>query len=113
MKKEIEYYDPNFGGTNQYHNTIYGIKTTDSVIHFMNDKEAFWTLDVIGSYRKKYMNLNFVVFTFDVDVKKSECLFKILDDDKVIAKQRIPFTDLDVSVKMFLDNGILMFPNDY
>ncbi len=105
------YYDPQFNGTEEYHQYGKSFLFTDSIKYFANNKEAFWLLDLILSYYKIYKDLDFVVFTLDVKDGKAE--FKILDDVKEIATQSIEYTDLDVSVKLFMDSNVLMFPSDY
>lgn len=115
MKEKRSYYDPNMYGTEQYWlHPIYkqAMKYTDSVRYFMKTKSAFWTLDVCASYLPKLKKKEFVTFIFDVT--DSACEFRAENGNgKVLVKQEIPYTDLDVNVKFFFTNNVLMFPSDY
>lgn len=117
MEKEREYYDPCMFGTEQYWtHPIYkdSMKYTDSVKMFMREHSAYWTLDVMASYYPKLKGEDFVSFIFDVDTANNTCHFYATDGNKkVLIEQDIEYTDLDVSVKFFFTNNVLMFPSDY
>jgi len=117
-----QYYDPGFNGTEEYHRvSIFpgAPVVTDSVIHFCEEKKAFWLMDVIASYSGKY-NPEFSVAFFDLDGKDGG-LFHIHDDYDsddpdafpATVSQEIEYTDLDVNVKLYIDNGVVMFPSAY
>lgn len=110
MKKT--YYDPGFHGTDNYYkapaiNFVY----TDSVKYFCHEKEAYWILDVISSYNFKY---DFLVLTFDL-TGENAVVFTAKEDDgrPNIAEQYIPFTTLDVSVKLYMEGNVVLFPSDH
>ena len=64
------------------------------------------------SYYPKVKKEGFVTFHFDVN--NGKCKFYATNgNDKVLVRQSIPYTDLDVSVKLFYCNNVLMFPSDY
>jgi len=110
-----EYYDPCFYGTEQYWKMPYfgEFGYTDSVKHFCTEYEAYWTLDVIASYYKELKKYAFLVITFDV--ADSKCVFNAREDTgrKAVCMQKIEYTDLKISVKLYLTNSVLMFPSDY
>jgi hypothetical protein len=114
---EKNYYDPMLCGTESYHilspldrNKV--MKATDSVVLFCKEKSAFWCFDVMFSYYPNIKKEEFVTFHFDVENDK--CKFYATNgNDKILVKQNIPYTDLDVSVKFFYTNNVLMFPSDY
>lgn len=111
---EKDYYDPGFHGTEQYHrHPIGGVLFTDSVNFFCEEFQAWWTLDVVGSYQERLKPFDFLVVTFDVD--GSEAVFTVKEDDGIppLITQEIEFTDLKVSIKLFYENGILLFPSDH
>jgi hypothetical protein len=89
------------------------VSHTDSVKYFAEKKKAYWAIDVVNSYFPKLSRYDFLVLTFDV--KGKSCRFEAREDtgSPVIVKQNITYTDLDQSVKMYLSNGVLMFPSDY
>ena len=67
------------------------------------DKRVYWP---------KLKKEEFVTFIFDVT--DGACEFRAENGNgKVLVKQEIPFTDLDVNVKFFFTNNVLMFPSDY
>ena len=110
-----DYYDVMMCGTEQYWmHPIYrdAMQYTDSVKYFMKTKSAYWTLDVCASYYPKIKKEDFIVFFFDV--KDGACSFRAEDGNgKVLVRQAIDYTDLDVSVKLYFINNVLMFPSDY
>ena len=110
-----DYYDPGFNGTDCYWRYPFGkgFAFTDSVKYFCDTHQAYWVLDVIASYMPKIGDLDFVVLTFEVN--GNECDFAAKEDDGLpnLVKQHIEYTDLKVSIRLYLDNGVLMFPSDY
>lgn len=113
LQEKEDYYDPNYGGTSQYYKNIFGLKYTDSVKYFAGEFEAYWLIDLIGSYFKKLRAYEFLVIT--VDVKGDEAVLTAREDTDmpIILKKNIDFTDLKVNVKFYLSDGVLMFPSDY
>lgn len=119
------YYDPMFGGTEKYNMysplgpAFPALKLTDSVVHFAEEKQAYWVVDVVYSYLPKIVeemrknNTDIVFLNFDVDDGKCEFYGKLDSPLPKFIRQEIEFTDLDVSVKFYLQNGVLMFPSDY
>lgn len=127
-----DYYDPNFHGTDSYtryklfsDNTIY--LYTDSIADHAEKFGAHWLLDVIGSHvptliRKLPRGERFFyVLTLDVDAEKHSAVFEARIDTgcPAVVTQRIQFTDLPHSVKLYIAEGgpeglpVLMFPSDY
>jgi len=120
-----EYYDPRMCGTENYH--LYAplgkyapsILLTDSVVQFAKEKQAFWTLEVIYSHLPKMQkamrdaDTNIIFIHFDVDSQKCEFYAQLDSGLPRHMEQHIDFTDLDVSVELYLENGVLMFPSDY
>jgi hypothetical protein len=110
----MAYYDPGFYGTNEYHrHPIGGVLYTDSVEFFCEKHEAWWALDVVGSYYDRMKSFDFLVLTFDVEGNGASFNVRQDDDLPPIINQEIEYTDLTVSIKLFLENGILLFPSDH
>jgi hypothetical protein len=113
--KELEYYDPKFYGTDQYHKGILSpLLHTDSVAYFCKEKRAYWLVDMVASYYRRLHKHNFAVITLIVD-DNQQAVFEARTDTigDVIVRQKIQYTDLDVNVKLYFDSGVLMFPSDY
>jgi hypothetical protein len=108
------YYDPGFYGTENY-TKHYSILLCDSVVHFAKEKEAFWLLDMIWSYAGKLRKYPIVFITVDVDTENGTAVFYAKEDSGKpdIVRQEIEFTSLDVSVKLYYQNNVVMFPSDY
>ena len=108
-----DYFDPMFNGTETVWKHPCGLLYTDGVRCFAQDHAAYWTLDVVASYLPRLKKYEFLVVYFDVDENK--CQFHVREDSDLpdVVIQEIPFTDLDVSVKFYLIDGMLMFPSDY
>jgi hypothetical protein len=123
--KNRDYYDPRMCGTENYH--LYApfgknglsLLLTDSVKLFAQEKGAWWTVDLIFSHlpqiqkTMKVNDTNIIFIHFDVDGSKCQFYAKLDSDMPRLFEQHIEFTDLDVSVELYLQDGILMFPSDY
>jgi hypothetical protein len=109
----VNYYDPKMAGTENYWKHPFGFKFTDDVKNFVEDYKAWWILDVVGSYMPKFKKYSFLLITFDVE--NEHCTFTAKEDlgQPDIAYQFIEYTDLAVSIQLYLDNGVLMFPGSY
>lgn len=107
------YYDPYMNGTEVYWTSMFGFNYTDSVKYFAQIYNAYWTIDLIGSYLPKLKALDFLVIYFDVE--NNQCNFYVKEDADTpdIVSQFIYYTDLTVSIKLYLTNSVLMFPSDY
>lgn len=108
-----DYFDPCYHGTDTYWKHPYGLLYTDSVRDFCHDKKAYWTLDVVASYLPQLKGDDFLVVCFDVE--ENRCSFYIKEDTGMpdIVRQEIEYTDMPVSIKLYLADGVLMFPSDY
>lgn len=109
-----DYYDPMFCGTeNHWKHPLWDLVYVDSVRSFCQEKEAWWTMDVIGSYIDRFKKHDFLVFTFDVN--GNEATFTAKEDDGItpIVVQEIEYTDLPVSIKLYWESGIVLFPSDH
>jgi hypothetical protein len=90
---KIEYFDPHFFGTETWWKHPYGFLYTDSLMDFCEKHKAYWTLDVVGSYM---------------------CFYAREDTGLPnVVEQFIEYTDLDVSIKLYLEEKVLMFPSDH
>lgn len=119
------YYDPLLFGTEAYHlfaplgEKGLSLLLTDSIVSFAQGKKAFWTLDVVYSHLYQIheaMTKNDTTIAFlHFDVADERCEFYAqLDSDMPrFCEQYIEFTTLDVSIELYLQDGILMFPSDY
>jgi len=100
-------------GTVCYWEHPLGLTYTDSVRDFAQDHQAYWILDVVSSYRHIFNKYPFLVVYFDV--ADNHCIFHAREDSDLpdIVTQSIEYTDLTVSLKLYLVDGVLMFPSDY
>jgi len=107
------YYVSDSHGTQDYWKHPSGLLYTDSVKDFAEEHGSYWTLDVVGSYLPVLRKHSFLIVFFDVD--KDHCTFHVREDvhEPDVVYQYIPFTDMTVSLKLYLVDGILMFPSDY
>jgi hypothetical protein len=110
---KIEYFDPHFFGTETWWKHPYGFLYTDSLMDFCEKHKAYWTLDVVGSYMSIFNDFSFLVLYFDVE--ESHCRFYAREDTGLpnVVEQFIEYTDLDVSIKLYLEEKVLMFPSDH
>jgi hypothetical protein len=112
MEKET-YFDPQFFGTETWWKNPYGFLYTDSIKDFCEKHKAYWILDVVGSYMSRFKDFNFLVICFDV--QDSQCTFYAKEDSGLpnIVEQFIEYTGLIKSIKLYLEEGVLMFPSDH
>jgi len=111
---KASYYDPGMYGTENYWKYPYSdLIYVDSVRNFCQEKEAYWLLDVVASYWPKLRNHGFLLIT--LDVKDGQAMFTVKEDTGKpnIVSQFIEFTDLDVSIQLYLENNVLIFPSDH
>jgi len=109
----IEYYDPQYYGTETWwKHPLYGFIYTDSIKDFCKEYQAYWVLDVIGSYYPRFKHYSFLLLSFDV--VDGKCKFYIQEDTglKHIIEQKIDFTDLKVSIRLYYENEVICFPSD-
>jgi hypothetical protein len=109
----MNYYDPQFYGTENYYKTNYGFVYTDSIKDFCRKYEAYWILDLIESYYPKLRKEDFCSVYIDVDDNTAEFYVTDGNSKRKIVKQSIEFTDLSVSIHLYLTDNVLMFPSDY
>lgn len=109
-----EYFDPYLCGTDcYYHHPIGRYNYTDSLRIFAKEHKAYWVLDLIGSYANVFARHDFLVLTIDVKDNKATFTAKEDTDLPLVVTQDIPFTDLDVSIQLYWENGVLLFPSDH
>jgi len=118
---EIAYYESPSTGTEKYHkfSSWSPLVCTDGVLAFAQEHKAFWALDVVASYAKWFRDYTrktsnrFFVLTFDV--KDQKCIFRVREDTgtATLIQQRISYTDLQVSVKWYFIDGVVLFPSEY
>jgi hypothetical protein len=108
-----KYFDPQYFGTETWWKHFCGFLYTDSVKDFCEKHEAYWTLDVVGSYMPILKNFSFLMICFDVQDSKCQFYAKEDTDQPNIVEQFIEYTDLTVSIRLFLEDKVLMFPSDH
>ncbi len=108
-----DYFDPMSNGTETVWKHPLGLTYTDGVRQFAEEHQAYWTLDVVASYLPQLRQSDFLVVYFDVG--NGKCHFHVREDTDLpdIIIQHIPFTDMKESLRLYLVDGILMFPSDY
>ena len=119
-KSEILGTLPQYYGTEGYHRwSILFPKfvMTDGVKYLVDAAECYWLVDAIASHRNVYHDSGFA--TAKLSVKDSRGKLKILDgNDKVLARQEIPYTDfpLDEITLFVIDNGdfwVILLTSEY
>ena len=124
-KSEIEQGLAQFSGTEEYHkfSPLSRLVATDGVKWLAESAEAYWLLDAIASYQQKcskdVMLREFQVWTltrrFRDSAHGSEATLKCERDtgDKKPIRQEIEYTDFPLDeVKLYVENGVVMLPNE-
>ncbi len=80
---------------------------TDGVRDLFKSKSCYWFRDIISSYSSKIFASGedfFSLFILKNPNSESEALFLATDGNtKVLIKQEIPYTDLDLNIHLFLE----------
>lgn len=80
---------------------------TDGVRDLFKSKSCYWLRDIVSSYSSKIFSSGedfFSLFILKNPNSESEALFLATDgDSKVLIKQEIPYTDLDLNIHLFLE----------
>ena len=82
-------------GTQEYHKfsiLFPRILLTDGVQQLCEDAQCFWLMDIIGSHQPKIKNQPFQVWKLAVKDRSGK-VSATDGNDKVIAKQNVPYTD--------------------
>lgn len=92
---------------------------TDGALYLARNAEAFWLMDVIGSYQRKLLRTGETFQVWTLTVKNDEGVV-ICDDGngKVLVRQRIPYTDFPLaSIKLYASwdgsNLVILLPSEY
>lgn len=92
---------------------------TSGVQEMCGELSCFWVMDCIASYLNKISKSQEYFFVIHVikELETDGCYFLIDDLNKNIVKQKIPYTDLPINLKLYLqcDNGkwVTMMPSEY
>lgn len=142
-EEKLHFFRTESTGTENYHHLQNAtFLYTDAFSFFMKENECFWLADVINSYMsfsKIYTTVsktgaitwnenpngaddflilylqktgeNKAVFTIECETWNNE---KDDFETKSIVYQEIPFTDIKIdSLKLFLENGVVLFPEEH
>lgn len=91
---------------------------TSGVKDMLEELSAYWLGDVIASYAPKLNSGSETFFTCRlIKTLNDGCTFLIYSDDGILVKQEIPYTDIGMNVKMFIqtdgEKWIVMMPTEY
>ena len=110
--------DLQFSGTENYYKvSMFNLLATDGAKTLFETKSCYWIADIISSYLPK-IRLGVHEAYIIVDKEKSSCKFYLTNgDDEIIVKQTIPYTDLDISVRLYVQRSggktVVFLPSEY
>lgn len=100
------------GTMHYYKHFLAPFNYTDGVKLFADKAEAYWFIDIVASILKKIYKRYFVSVT--LTVKDEEADFVVLDNNKVVYKQHISYTDCPEGVwKFYYTNNVLLWNGEY
>jgi hypothetical protein len=126
--KELEEIMRASSGTGAYYNMFAFCRAfvvTDGVKHFVEQAEAHWLIDIVGSYIPKIARIRDYFFMVELDINKERknkgifAIFHEISGEKTrIVKQNIPYVDLPSGqYKFFLfherEHFIMICPSEY
>lgn len=108
-----------FTGTEGYYKYGHRILLTDGVKYLADEAEAYWLLDAIVSYQndrrvKSNRMLREIQF-WELKVKDGRGELTCVEDSgrPPVIRQEVAWTDFPLeSVKLYLENGVLMLPSE-
>ena len=108
IKQDLE----NFTGTEHYYKhwiskTVY----TDGVKYIADKAGAYWLIDAILSYHRTEP---FQIWKLEKTGTKAVLTMQEDSNTSILVKQEIGFTDFPLDeIKFYLQNNVLMLPNEY
>jgi hypothetical protein len=92
----------------------FGMTCTDGVKFFADAAEAYWLIDIIGSYQLQLSKKPFQEWTFTKDSSGDGAVVVCTNGNgKELARQVITFTDLDLpQIKFFVENQVCYLPSE-
>ena len=117
-KAEIESNLAQYYCTEKYHrfSILSKLVMTDGVKYLANACQCFWLMDIIASYQSKAMKDPRLAEIQFWELKKDGKGFKVTcsrDTNDVAITQRIPYSDFPLdSVKIWVENGVVMLPSE-
>lgn len=120
--ENINFYKPDgFYGTEKYYrlSCLVNLYGTDGIAYVLETKSCFWIGDIIASYYDKLLKRNYFYVVYFLKDEKQVIITD--DNDEIVVKQDIEYTDLDCNLKFFMSktafNGkkcfVLMLPSEY
>ena len=105
-------------GTNGYHKYSdfrHFPVATDGVMDLAEAAECFWLLDVIGSHQtNRKLDPVFQVWMLSVNKEDDSAVVRGFNDTTLIVTKEIPYTDFPLdSVKLYVENGVLLLPSEH
>lgn len=104
-----------FTGTENYYKHWLGFNYTDGVKYLAEIGQAFWLLDAIGSYQRKFKSRAFQVWELQVkEDRKGVLTMKEDTGTPELVRQEVPYTDFPLeSIKIWLIDGVAILPSEY
>jgi len=109
-----------FTGTENYYRHSVGILYTDGVQYLAKEAGAYWLIDAIASWQldpkvnQDPMLQEIQFWKLEVKPDHTAVLSCERDTDDVAVTQDIPFTDFPLeSIRLYLNNKVLMLPSEY
>lgn len=103
------YEDTNYSGTEYYYKLFGGILITDGVKDILEKFHAFWTTDILYELPKEGF---FVIRVYVYDDNTADVVVED-GNHNIVKRKHYKYTDLDVSLKFYYADGVLLLPLEY
>jgi len=94
-----------------------GLVFTPGVQYLAEQLEAYWFLDVVGSYQRtpRVQGIDLQMWTLEVNLPKSKGIVTLQGDGDVqVLSQRIPYTDFPIpKARIWVQNGVMYLPCEH
>jgi len=90
---------------------------TDGIKFMAEEAGAYWLIDAIASYQPQFKTneglQEFQLWNLDVAEKTAVLTMREDSGEKPKVSQRISFTDFPFSIKLYVENGVLLLPSEH
>lgn len=110
-----------FHGSQDFYKCSFGYICTEGIKHVADTGGMFWMIDLVTSWAielqqtKSWMNLDFLVFKFKVNLDEQTAVVTITDgNDNVAGTQEIEYTDCPLDeFDIWCVNKTILLPSEY
>lgn len=103
-----------FHGTEHYYKNFTGLVYTDGIKYLAEQAEAYWFIDLVGSYQPELKDVPFQIWKLEVEDNKAVATMREDSDEPNRVKQVIGFTDFPLEeFECYCIDGVMLLKSEY